>query len=108
MRSVMLMAMVVVMVPAVLGAEPKDELAPPVHVLVNGKPLDTGGLGYAAPFFADFDGDSVRDLLVGEMQFGQMRIHRNVGTNERPEFDDSFWFQFVVDEVAESGRVPAG
>ncbi len=89
-------------------AEPQDELAPPVNVLVDGKPLDTGGLGYAAPFFGDFDGDSLPDLLIGEMEYGQLRIHRNVGTNRQPRFDPSFWFLVELDGAAESGRVPAG
>ncbi len=108
MRIVTLCA-IVLMTAGQVVAEPKDELAPPVNVMVDGKPLDTGGLGYAAPFYGDFDGDSVRDLLIGEMEYGQMRIYRNVGTNQQPKFERSFWFQFVGDQnVAESGRVPAG
>jgi hypothetical protein len=88
----------------VVAEQPKDELAPPVHVLVDGKPLDTGGKGHAAPFFADFDGDSVKDLLIGEMADGQLRIYRNTGTNRQPKFDGFLWFH----GGSETGRVPAG
>ena len=85
-------------------AEPKDELELPVNVVVDGKPLDTGGVGYASPFFGDFDGDSVRDLLVGEFAQGRLRIYRNLGTNQQPKFDSFVWFQ----DGAETGRVPTG
>ncbi len=108
MRIATLCVVALTTVQHVVAEEPKNELAPPVHVLVDGKPLDTRGLGYAAPFVGDFDGDSIQDLMIGEMQYGQMRIHRNVGTNQQPQFASSFWFQVVVDDVTESGRVPAG
>ena len=92
-----------------VAAEPKDELAPPVNILVAGEPLDTGGKGYAAPFLGDFDGDTVRDLLIGEMEHGQLRIYRNIGTNQQPKFDRLSWFQAAASlGGSESGRVPAG
>ena len=39
----------------------------PVRLEAAGKPIDTE-IGHAAPFVCDFDGDGLKDLLVG--QFG--------------------------------------
>ena len=38
------------------------ELAAPIQVLADNQPLDVGGIGYAAPYMSDYDGDGVRDL----------------------------------------------
>ena len=81
-----------------------DELAPPVNVKAGGKAIDTGGVGYAAPCYADFDGDGVKDLLLGEFSQGRLRIYKNLGTNAKPRFKDFVFFQ----DGAETGRIPAG
>lgn len=80
------------------------DLAAPVHVMADGQPLDVGGIGFAAPFMGDFDGDGVRDLLVGEFSQGRLRIYRNLGTNSEPKFGKYEWFK----DGAETGRVPSG
>ena len=87
-----------------LNAEDRGELAPPVRVTVAGKPLDVGGVGYAAPFVGDCDGDGVHDLLVGQFAEGKLRIYRNEGTNDRPRFETFTWFL----EGKPEGRVPTG
>ncbi|MHC4404329.1 MAG: hypothetical protein ACYTG0_32140 [Planctomycetota bacterium] len=81
-----------------------DQLAAPVQLESGGKTLDVGGIGYAAPFMGDYDGDGVRDLLVGEFSGGRLRIYRNLGTNADPKFGEHEQFK----EGAETGRVPAG
>jgi len=68
-----------------------SELAPPVRLMVGGKPLEVGG--FPAPFVGDFDGDGRHDLLVGQYHFGRMRIYSNVGSNTRPEFKSFEWFR---------------
>jgi hypothetical protein len=72
--------------------------------MAAGQPIDVQLDGHSAPFVGDFDGDGVKDLLVGQFQDGKLRIYRNLGTNARPRFKTYTWFQ----DGAETGRVPVG
>ena len=86
---------------AVLAASPQPprparlapDLAPPVQVTANGKPIDVERIGHAAPFVGDFDGDGKPDLLVGQFSGGKLRVYRNVGTAGKPKFGDYEWFK---------------
>ncbi|MAG62307.1 hypothetical protein CMO84_02155 [Candidatus Woesearchaeota archaeon] len=86
-----------------------SELRPPVRLSAGGEPIDVT-VGHAAPLVMDFDGDGLRDLLVGEFgtgtfpgerlpadmggfardsfDLGKLRIYRNVGSAEAPRFED--------------------
>jgi hypothetical protein len=59
--------------------------------------------GEAAPLFVDFDGDGLRDLLVGQFE-GRLRIYKNIGTAQAPKFDGFTWFQ----AGGKDARVPCG
>jgi hypothetical protein len=86
---------------AVLAVTPQQQrpaglapdLAPPVHVTANGRPIDVERSGHAAPFVGDFDGDGKPDLLVGQFSGGKLRVYRNVGTAKQPKFGDFEWFK---------------
>ena len=91
-------------------------LLPPQRVLAAGKPIDVT-TGHAAPYVLDFDGDGVRDLLVGEFgdgdfpveqlparleqgwkqpdafANGRVRIYKNHGTDAEPRFQDFVYLQ---------------
>src|SRR5215510_11899396 len=82
---------------------PSGELAAPVRVEAAGKPIDTA-VGHAAPFVGDFDGDGVRDLLVGQFGEGILWIYRNVGTNALPRLTAGAKFK----DGNKDGRVPTG
>lgn len=92
-----------------LGAAPPDDqvaavkFADPVRLEAAGKAIDTD-VGHAAPSVADFDGDGVQDLLVGQFGEGILWIYRNEGTNERPELAPGVKFK----DGKEDGRVPTG
>jgi hypothetical protein len=85
-------------------AADSGELLPPVPIPVDGRPLDVEREGHAAPFVGDFDGDGVRDLLVGQYFEGRLRVYRNTGTNARPRFESYTWFEVG----GQPGRVPEG
>ena len=61
------------------------ELAAPFIVQAGGAAI-AAKTGHAAPFIADFDGDGVWDLAVGEFGGGGCRLYRNVGTAKEPKF----------------------
>lgn len=69
-----------------------SDLAPPVHILAGGRPLDVERSGHSAPAVGDFDGDGKPDLLVGQYDGGKLRIYRNTGTSTAPKFDTWTWF----------------
>ncbi|MDP6539388.1 MAG: hypothetical protein QF903_11030 [Planctomycetota bacterium] len=86
---------------------------PPVRLEAGGAPIDVT-VGHAAPLVMDFDGDGLRDLLVGEFgegtfpperlpadvgplardsfALGKLRVYRNVGSAQAPRFED---FQYL-------------
>jgi hypothetical protein len=76
---------------APLGIAATSELATPFRLEADGKPIDTD-TGHASPFMVDFDGDGVRDLLVGQFSGGKLRIYRNLGSNTQPKFGPFAWF----------------
>lgn len=81
-----------------------SDLQGPVKVVASGRPIDVEREGHAAPFFADFDGDGKRDLLVGQYSEGNVRVYRNLGADDEPAFES---FAFVrADDVLAS--VPYG
>ena len=91
-------------------AQGQNDLERPIRLTAAGKPIDVT-TGHAAPYVLDFDGDGVRDLLVGEFgdgkfpddelpdcleagwkqggRFanGRLRIYKNHGTNQAPRFE---------------------
>jgi hypothetical protein len=80
-----------------------SELAAPVRIEADGKPIDTE-IGHAAPFVGDVDGDGVDDLLVGQFGQGLLWIYRNEGAKGRPKLAAGSKFKGGADD----GRVPTG
>ncbi len=84
-----------------------DDLAPPVRLEAGGKPIDTD-TGHAAPFVCDWDGDGVKDLLVGQFSGGfsggSLLVLRNEGTNAQPKLAAGVKFK----QGTKDGSVPSG
>lgn len=95
-----------VLIMTLLNAPPQkvvDEFEPPVRLMAAGKVIDTE-VGHAVPFVGDFDGDGVRDLLVGQFGEGQLWIYRNEGTNAQPKLAAGVKFK----EGKPEGTIPSG
>jgi hypothetical protein len=70
-------------------------LTKPILVSGSSKPVLGEGMGLAAPAFWDWDGDGLKDLLIGEFGSGTehgrhvgnfIRVYRNSGTETKPQF----------------------
>lgn len=85
------------------AARAEEVLAPPVRVAAADVPIDVG-MGHAAPWVCDWDGDGTWDLLVGQFGAGRLRIYRNAGTAAEPRFESSQAFRAGESE----GAVPSG
>ena len=65
-------------VAAGLGIGCSSEFQPPMRVTADGVPVRAQSPGYAAPCWADVDGDGKKDLLVGEFS-GGIQVYKNLG-----------------------------
>ena len=55
-----------------------------IYVRANGFPIVVSS--HANPCVVDWDGDALKDLLLGEFTLGRIRFYRNSGTNSAPVF----------------------
>ena len=55
------------------------EFQPPVLLKADGKAVRVESPGYAAPCWADIDGDGKKDLLVGQFNQGKIKVYKNLG-----------------------------
>jgi hypothetical protein len=80
------------------------DLHMPVHVRVNGQPLDVQRSGHAAPFVGDLDGDGTPDLLVGQFHDGALRVYPGRGGSGERTFGEFAWARAGTKQA----RVPEG
>ena len=59
---------------------------PEYQLTADGTVIGEGRFYYAAPCIAHWDGDGVKDLILGQFTDGSIRFYRNQGTNAAPEF----------------------
>src|SRR4051812_8661006 len=103
MAPTLLVALLALAPPPQAAPNLDKELLPPVRLRAAGKVIDTD-VGHAAPCVADFDGDGVKDLLVGQFGDGILWFYKNVGTNAQPKYAAGVKFK----KGAADGRVPTG
>ncbi len=76
MRMLLLSTLLVGCGLAVAGAA---EFEPPVRLKADGVSVRVESPGYAAPCWADVDGDGKKDLLVGQFSGGKIQVYKNLG-----------------------------
>jgi hypothetical protein len=59
-----------------------NEFHAPVQMKADGAAIRVEAPGYAAPCWADMDGDGKNDLLVGQFSKGQIRVFKNLGDGQ--------------------------
>ena len=87
-RTVLGCAAATLLAAAAVRAQLSPELAKPVRLEADGKPIDVvQHLGHAGPLFADVDGDGKAELLVGTFK-GNVRVFANTGDVTAPRLAD--------------------
>jgi hypothetical protein len=79
MKRVLLAALLPVCGTALCGAA---EFERPVRLKADGVAVRVESPGYAAPCWADIDGDGKKDLLVGQFNKGKIRVFKNLGAGK--------------------------
>jgi hypothetical protein len=77
-----------------LGAGTSISLAadfqPPVRLKAGRDAIRVESPGYAAPCWADIDGDGTKELLVGQFNQGKIRVFKHLGSEK---FAPGAWLQ---------------
>lgn len=71
------------------GAVP--EFSVPFKIQANGSDLTVSLI--SDPFMVDWDGDGLKDLIVGQFTEGRILFYPNSGTNEAPVFTGFTYLQ---------------
>ncbi|RYD93193.1 MAG: VCBS repeat-containing protein, partial [Sphingobacteriales bacterium] len=88
------------------------KLSAPVLVTGTEKLVVSEGMGLAAPAFYDWDGDGLKDLLIGEFGSGTengryignfIRVYKNSGTEAKPEFTGNYNYASPPFDILSNG-----
>ena len=75
--------------------------------LVQASSINIDVPGYSVPSFVPWDGDGLKDLIVGEggggVAEGKVRVYLNIGTEFEPEFSGYFYVQSLGSDLVEPG-----
>lgn len=63
----------------------QDEFTAPVRLKGGNDFVKVEAPGYAAPCWADVDGDGKKDLVVGQFAKGKLKVYRNLGNGKLAE-----------------------
>ena len=55
------------------------DFQPPLRLTAEGNAVRVESPGWAAPCWADLDGDGKKDLLVGQFSQGKINVYKNLG-----------------------------
>ena len=82
-------AILIIGILSILPAQ-TPEFEPGQRVQAGGTDIDVGY--YASPFYYDWDGDGVKDLVTGQYSSGYVRFYKNYGTNSNASYTS---FQYL-------------
>ncbi len=83
------LAAICLLAPLALGVTPY--FMGPQMVNDAGVPIDVGY--YGAPTMYDWNGDGKKDLIVGQFDYGKIRLYQNLGPDTAPDFNGFTFFQ---------------
>jgi hypothetical protein len=72
-------------IPVPQDATTADAFTAPVRLKAGGEFVKVEAPGYAAPCWADTDGDGKKDLVVGQFAKGKLKVYRNLGSDKLAE-----------------------
>ena len=67
------------LLPLSLVPQSPEQFTPPVRMKAGNELVKVESPGYAAPCWADVDGDKKKDLVVGQFNGGKMKVYKNLG-----------------------------
>ena len=67
----------------ILASSQAPSFMAPEPLEADGSPIKAT-LGHGSPCVTDWDGDGVKDLLLGQFSGGKIRLYLNSGTNSAP------------------------
>ena len=62
----------------------------PTFIYEGSTQIDVGY--FASPYIYDWDGDTKKDMILGQFSYGYIRFYQNIGTDPAPLFDG---YQFL-------------
>ncbi len=89
MQKLSLLVLAALLAPLALGVTPS--FMGPKLINDAGVPIDVGY--YGAPTMYDWNHDGAKDLILGQYDFGKIRLYLNVGPDTAPEFNGYTFFQ---------------
>ncbi len=57
-------------------------------------------IGYAAPIVTDWNGDGKKDLIVGQFKSAKLRLYRNLGNDNNPQFEGFEYLKAGGEEIS--------